>query len=77
MQLCVSICGSPHSSLHKERDLGDEYGWKQVHGDVFRPPSHPMLFSALVGAGCQMLTVTSLVILLAIVGELYTEWVEL
>ena len=21
-----------------ERDLGDEYGWKQVHGDVFRPP---------------------------------------
>ncbi|KAK4322636.1 hypothetical protein Pmani_006613 [Petrolisthes manimaculis] len=56
-----------------ERDLGDEYGWKQVHGDVFRPPSHPMLFSALVGAGCQMLTVTSLVILLTIVGEVYTE----
>ncbi|GFY72010.1 transmembrane 9 superfamily member 3 [Trichonephila inaurata madagascariensis] len=22
-----------------ERDLGDEYGWKQVHGDVFRPPN--------------------------------------
>ncbi|ROT64732.1 putative endosomal membrane protein EMP70 [Penaeus vannamei] len=56
-----------------ERDLGDEYGWKQVHGDVFRPPSHPMLFSALVGSGYQMLTVTFLVILLAIVGELYTE----
>lgn len=28
-----------------ERDLGDEYGWKQVHGDVFRSASHPMLFS--------------------------------
>lgn len=56
-----------------ERDLGDEYGWKQVHGDVFRPPSHPMLFSALVGSGYQMLTVSFLVILLAIVGELYTE----
>ncbi|XP_071528794.1 transmembrane 9 superfamily member 3 [Panulirus ornatus] len=56
-----------------ERDLGDEYGWKQVHGDVFRPPSHPVLFSALVGSGYQMLTVTFLVILLAIVGELYTE----
>jgi len=27
-----------------DRDLGDEYGWKQVHGDVFRPSSHPMLF---------------------------------
>uniref|UniRef100_A0A0P4VUZ9 Transmembrane 9 superfamily member n=1 Tax=Scylla olivacea TaxID=85551 RepID=A0A0P4VUZ9_SCYOL len=56
-----------------ERDLGDEYGWKQVHGDVFRAPSHPLIFSALVGSGCQMLTVTFLVILLAIVGELYTE----
>ncbi|XP_050699942.1 transmembrane 9 superfamily member 3-like isoform X5 [Eriocheir sinensis] len=56
-----------------ERDLGDEYGWKQVHGDVFRPPAHPLLFSALIGSGCQMLTVTFLVILLAIVGELYTE----
>lgn len=64
----ISVPTSP-----QERDLGDEYGWKQVHGDVFRPPSHPMLFSALVGSGYQMLTVTFLVILLAIVGELYTE----
>ncbi|KAG0692600.1 Transmembrane 9 superfamily member 3 [Chionoecetes opilio] len=56
-----------------ERDLGDEYGWKQVHGDVFRAPSHPLAFSALIGSGCQMLTVTFLVIVLAIVGELYTE----
>lgn len=37
-----------------ERDLGDEYGWKQVHGDVFRPASHPILFSALIGAGYQV-----------------------
>ena len=21
----------------------EEYGWKLVHGDVFRPPKHPML----------------------------------
>lgn len=37
-----------------ERDLGDEYGWKQVHGDVFRPASHAMLFSALIGSGYQV-----------------------
>ena len=37
-----------------ERDLGDEYGWKQVHGDVFRPASHSMLFSAMIGAGYQV-----------------------
>ena len=43
-----------------ERDLGDEYGWKQVHGDVFRPASYPMLFSALVGAGYQVLPLFNL-----------------
>ena len=56
-----------------ERDLGDEYGWKQVHGDVFRSPSHPLLFSALVGTGYQVTVVTLCVIIFAILGELYTE----
>ncbi|KDR11018.1 hypothetical protein L798_14383, partial [Zootermopsis nevadensis] len=56
-----------------ERDLGDEYGWKQVHGDVFRPASHSMMFSALVGAGYQVTVVVLSVIIFAILGELYTE----
>ncbi|XP_013781981.1 transmembrane 9 superfamily member 3-like [Limulus polyphemus] len=56
-----------------ERDLGDEYGWKQVHGDVFRPPSHPLIFCALVGCGYQIAIVTLSVIIFAILGELYTE----
>jgi len=56
-----------------ERDLGDEYGWKQVHGDVFRPPSHPILFSALIGSGYQIATVTILCITITIFGDLYTE----
>lgn len=56
-----------------ERDLGDEYGWKQVHGDVFRPASHPMMFSALIGTGYQISVVTTCVIVFSIMGELYTE----
>merc|ERR1711944_239907 len=56
-----------------ERDLGDEYGWKQVHGDVFRPASNPMMFSSLIGTGYQILTVAVCVISFAIIGELYTE----
>ncbi|XP_011182989.1 transmembrane 9 superfamily member 3 [Zeugodacus cucurbitae] len=56
-----------------ERDLGDEYGWKQVHGDVFRTPPHALVFSAIIGAGCQLISVVLGVILFAIVGELYTE----
>lgn len=34
-----------------ERDTAEESGWKLVHGDVFRPPRHPELLSALVGTG--------------------------
>lgn len=56
-----------------ERDLGDEYGWKQVHGDVFRPASHSLLFSALIGTGHQLTTVVFCVIIFAILGNLYTE----
>ncbi|XP_004526831.1 transmembrane 9 superfamily member 3 [Ceratitis capitata] len=56
-----------------ERDLGDEYGWKQVHGDVFRTPPHALVFSAMIGAGSQLISVVLGVILFAIVGELYTE----
>lgn len=32
----------------------EETGWKLVHGDVFRPPSHPMMLSVLVGSGVQV-----------------------
>jgi len=56
-----------------ERDLGDEYGWKQVHGDVFRPASQPLLFSALIGTGQQISFVVLIVICFAIIGDLYTE----
>lgn len=53
--------------------MGDEYGWKQVHGDVFRPPMNNLLFSSLIGTGYQLTTVVLCVITFAILGELYTE----
>jgi len=56
-----------------ERDLGDEYGWKQVHGDVFRAAASPMLFSSLIGTGAQLAVVVLFVVVFAIIGELYTE----
>lgn len=56
-----------------ERDLGDEYGWKQIHTDVFRAPQYPLMLSALVGTGYQVTIVSFIVIVSAIAGELYTE----
>ncbi|KAF4019124.1 hypothetical protein G4228_010485 [Cervus hanglu yarkandensis] len=57
-----------------DRDLGDEYGWKQVHGDVFRPSSHPLIFSSLIGSGCQIFAVSLIVIIVAMIEDLYTEY---
>eukprot|EP00842_Homolaphlyctis_polyrhiza_P000547 jgi/Hompol1/1493/HPOL_002720-RA len=59
--------------LDIERDLGDEYGWKLVHGDVFRAPSHLTLFSALNGAGMQLVLMMFFVIFATIAGDLYLE----
>lgn len=57
----------------EDRDVGEESGWKQVHGDVFRPPSNLILFSSLVGTGHQLAVLVFLVILLSNIGTLYAD----
>ncbi|EUB64714.1 Transmembrane 9 superfamily member [Echinococcus granulosus] len=56
-----------------ERELGDEYGWKQVHGDVFRCPAGILYFSSLIGNGVHITVVSLIVALLALIGKMYTE----
>lgn len=36
-------------------DEQEETGWKYIHGDVFRYPSHKSLFCAVLGSGTQLL----------------------
>jgi len=48
----------------------EETGWKLVHGDVFRPPNHPMLLSVLVGSGVQVLGMTIITMMFAVLGFL-------
>jgi hypothetical protein len=52
-------------------DEQEEYGWKLIHGDVFRFPPHKNLFCAFVGLGAQSLTIMFGILLLAIVGMFY------
>ncbi|KAJ3225796.1 hypothetical protein HK099_006194 [Clydaea vesicula] len=59
--------------LDLDRDLGDEYGWKQVHGDVFRSPSRLTWISAMVGTGTQLVVLSFIIILYTIMGDLYLE----
>ncbi|CAF0765591.1 unnamed protein product [Rotaria sordida] len=46
-----------------EEDAQEEFGWKLVHGDVFRSPNKGMLLSVLVGNGVQI-TIMSLITLI-------------
>jgi transmembrane 9 superfamily protein 2/4 len=48
----------------------EETGWKLVHGDVFRPPSRPMLLSVLVGSGVQVFGMTVVTLVFAVLGFL-------
>eukprot|EP01120_Amphizonella_sp_Union-15-10_P014699 TRINITY_DN7228_c0_g1_i1.p1 TRINITY_DN7228_c0_g1~~TRINITY_DN7228_c0_g1_i1.p1 ORF type:complete len:662 (+),score=122.37 TRINITY_DN7228_c0_g1_i1:63-1988(+) len=48
----------------------DETGWKLVHGDVFRPPERGMLLSVLVGSGSQVLGMSIVVMIFAVLGFL-------
>lgn len=49
-----------------------EYGWKLIHGDVFRfPMGSRAVFCAFLGVGSQFLAMTSGMLLLAIIGLYY------
>ncbi|XP_037316878.1 transmembrane 9 superfamily protein member 5 isoform X1 [Pungitius pungitius] len=57
------------SSLLYE-DAQEESGWKQVHGDVFRPPRKGMLLSVFLGQGTQIFIMTFITLFLACLGFL-------
>ena len=51
--------------------IGEDSGWKQVHGDVFRAPLNLVLYSAMVGTGWQLLALVFGVILYAMAGPIH------
>lgn len=53
---------SPIFFLPNQEDTMEESGWKNVHGDVFRPPQYPMILSSLLGSGIQLFCMVLIVI---------------
>eukprot|EP00823_Brevimastigomonas_motovehiculus_P008249 TRINITY_DN7529_c0_g1_i1.p1 TRINITY_DN7529_c0_g1~~TRINITY_DN7529_c0_g1_i1.p1 ORF type:complete len:599 (-),score=94.51 TRINITY_DN7529_c0_g1_i1:130-1926(-) len=51
----------------------EETGWKQVHGDVFRPPAFPLLYSAFIGIGSQLLCIILSIICMAIFANMIAD----
>lgn len=59
-----------YNQLDPEDDAQEEFGWKLVHGDVFRPPQHAMLLSVLLGSGVQVTFMTLITLFFACLGFL-------
>jgi transmembrane 9 superfamily member 3 len=61
------------SKAQQGHNSGDDAGWKQVHGDVFRAPVFLPLFAALIGTGWQLVVLSLSVIFFAVLGPLHGE----
>lgn len=45
---------SRYNAMDVEEDVQEDYGWKLIHGEVFRAPKHRMFLSVVVGSGMQL-----------------------
>ncbi|KAI9015548.1 hypothetical protein DFJ74DRAFT_645012 [Hyaloraphidium curvatum] len=59
-----------YNSAEVSEDAQEEFGWKLVHGDVFRPPPHYQFLSVLVGNGAQLFLMASVTLVFAVLGFL-------
>lgn len=59
-----------YNQIEAGEDAHEEYGWKLVHGDVFRPPRRGMLLSVMIGSGIQVFIMTLVTLFFACLGFL-------
>ncbi|KAK7090811.1 transmembrane 9 superfamily member 2-like [Littorina saxatilis] len=59
-----------YNQMDNAEDAQEEFGWKLVHGDVFRPPRKGMVLSVMVGSGTQIFFMTLITLVFACLGFL-------
>ena len=59
-----------YREMESQEEMQEETGWKLVHGDVFRPPPFRMFFSILIGSGVQVIAMTIITLIFAVLGFL-------
>ena len=57
-----------------KKNIKGDIDWKQVSGDVFRPPSvNVLLLSSIIGTGSQLLAMFSIILFLGVLGFMNPE----
>ncbi|CAD6997010.1 transmembrane 9 superfamily member 2 [Ceratitis capitata] len=59
-----------YNQMDSGEDAQEEFGWKLVHGDVFRPPRRGMLLSIFLGSGVQVTFMALITLAFACLGFL-------
>ncbi|XP_023684779.1 transmembrane 9 superfamily member 2 [Paramormyrops kingsleyae] len=59
-----------YNQMDSVEDAQEEFGWKLVHGDIFRPPRKGMLLSVFLGSGTQIFIMTFITLFFACLGFL-------
>lgn len=59
-----------YNQIDSGEDAQEEFGWKLVHGDIFRPPRKGMLLAVLLGSGVQVFFMTLVTLAFACLGFL-------
>ncbi|WVQ79502.1 hypothetical protein IAT38_001601 [Cryptococcus sp. DSM 104549] len=61
---------SRYNAVDLSDDVQEDYGWKLVHGEVFRLPTRPMLLSVMVGNGTHLVMMCVVTLVFALFGLL-------
>ncbi|PPQ98606.1 hypothetical protein CVT24_003939 [Panaeolus cyanescens] len=59
-----------YNAIDISEDVQEDWGWKLVHGEVFRSPQNPLFLSIMVGNGAQLCAMASVTLVFALLGFL-------
>lgn len=59
-----------YNAIDLAEDVQEDYGWKLVHGEVFRSPERPMLLSVATGTGAHLICMCIVTLIFALFGFL-------
>ncbi|KLO19440.1 Nonaspanin [Schizopora paradoxa] len=61
---------SRYNAIDLSEDVQEDFGWKLVHGEVFRSPQNALILSVLVGNGAQLCAMACVTLVFALLGFL-------
>ncbi|KAL4078366.1 hypothetical protein V8B97DRAFT_1936920 [Scleroderma yunnanense] len=61
---------SRYNAIDLSEDVQEDWGWKLVHGEVFRTPQYPMLLAVMIGNGTQLCAMCGVTLVFALLGFL-------